>query len=135
MLAPLIDLLHALLMLAWVLGLPLLVWRRHARLSRAYAVYALTFVVVSQVSQWLLGECFLTTLARFAWESQPPGTRPPDVGEWFTVRAAKAVFGATPSHRAVVIVSEALILATAVTALWSLHRAPHPPRAKAATVS
>jgi hypothetical protein len=134
MLAPLIDVVHALLIAAWVLGLPLLVWRRHARLSRAYAIYALSFVLISQVSQWLLGECFLTTLARFAWESQPPGTAPPDVEEWFTVRAAQAVFGAAPSHRAVVIVSEALIVATALTALWSLHR-PRVHRASAATAS
>jgi hypothetical protein len=100
MLAPLIDLFHALLMAAWVLGLPLLFWRRHARLSRAYAIYALAFVVASQVSQWILGECFLTTLARFAWENQPAGTAPPDVEGWFTVRVARAVFGAAPSHRA-----------------------------------
>lgn len=122
MLAPLIDLLHATAMAVWVLGLPLLFFRRRARLSRAYAIYALAFVVASQLSQWILGECFLTTLARFAWESQPAGTAPPDVEEWFTVRLAKAVFGATPSHRAVIIVSELLIASTAVAALWSLHR-------------
>jgi hypothetical protein len=114
MLAPLIDVLHASLIAVWVLGLPLLVFRRRARLSRAYAIYALTFVVVSQVSQWVLGECFLTTLARFAWESQPAGTAPPDVEEWFTVRMAKAVFGATPSHRAVVVLSEIMIVVTAL---------------------
>jgi hypothetical protein len=131
MLAPLIDVLHASLIAVWVLGLPLLVFRRRARLSRAYAIYALTFVVVSQVSQWVLGECFLTTLARFAWESQPAGTAPPDVEEWFTVRMAKAVFGATPSHRAVVVLSEIMIVVTALAALWSLHR--H--RASAVTAS
>jgi hypothetical protein len=131
MLAPVIDVLHAVLMAVWALGLPLLVWRRHARLSRAYAIYALVFVVLSQVSQWVLGECFLTTLARFAWESQPAGTAPPDVEEWFTVRTAKAVFGAAPSHRSVVIASEAMIAATAFAALWSLHRQ----RASAVTAS
>lgn len=120
MLATLIDLVHALSMMAWALGLPLLVWRKHPRLTRAYAIYALSFVVVSQLSQWLLGECFLTTLARWAWESQPPGTAPPDVDEWFTVRLSHAVFGATPSHRAVVWVSELSVLATAALALRSL---------------
>lgn len=130
MLATLIDLLHALSMLAWVAGLPLLVWRRHPRISRAYAVYALGFVALSQVSQWALGECFLTTLARWAWESQPPGTAPPDVQEWFSVRLARTVFGAAPSHRAVVWVSETMIVATAALALWSLRQ-----RASSATAS
>lgn len=125
MLAALIDLLHAVSMVVWAAGLPLLVWRKHPHLSRAYAVYALAFVLVSQLSQWVLGECFLTTLARWAWESQPAGSAPPDVDEWFTVRLARAVFGATPSHRAIVWVSELSIVVTAALALRSLrvHRA------------
>lgn len=134
MLATLIDLFHALSMAAWAAGLPLLVWRRHARLSRAYAIYALTFVVASQLSQWLLGECFLTTLARFAWESQPAGTAPQDVDEWFTVRFTRMVFGAAPSHRAVTIASEVAIAVTAALSLWSLHR-HRPQRASVATAS
>lgn len=131
MLATLIDLLHALSMIAWAGGLPLLVWRRYPRLSRAYAVYALAFVLISQLSQWILGECFLTTLARWAWESQPAGTAPPDVDDWFTVRLAHAVFGATPSHRAVVWASELSIVATAALALRSLRHQ----RASSATAS
>lgn len=131
MLATLIDLFHALSMVVWAGGLPLLVWRRYPRLSRAYAIYALAFVVLSQLSQWVLGECFLTTIARWAWESQPPGTAPPDVDDWFTVRLSRAVFGATPSHRAVVWISELSIVATAALALRSLR--PH--RARSATAS
>ena len=131
MVATLIDLLHAIAMVAWAAGLPLLVWRRHPRLSRAYAVYALAFVFVSQLSQWILGECFLTTLARWAWERQPAATAPPDVDEWFTVRLSRAVFGATPSHRAVVWLSEGSIVATAALALRALRRQ----RASSATAS
>lgn len=131
MLATLIDVVHALSMILWVGGLPLLVWRKHPKLTRAYAAYALAFVVASQLSQWLLGECFLTTFARWAWESQPPGTAPPDVHDWFTVRLARAVFGAAPSHRAVVWLSELSIVVTAALALRSLHRQ----RASSATAS
>ncbi len=114
------DLLHATLMAAWVGGLPLLVWRRWPRLARCYATYAIVFVVVSQLSQWVLGECFLTRIALFFWvrvlSSAPPS------GEWFTVRIAQAVFHMAPSHRSIVLVWEAMIVATAFAALRCLHR-------------
>jgi hypothetical protein len=44
LLAALIDVTHALLMAAWVLGLPLLFWHRWPRWTRAYAIYAIAFV-------------------------------------------------------------------------------------------
>jgi hypothetical protein len=110
-----IDLIHALLMAAWVLGLPLLFWHRFPRVTTAYAVYAVGFVVANQLSHALLGECFLTTLARAAWEHAPgAGGRAPASDAWFTVRLAKAIFHLTPSHRGIKLVSEALILVTAV---------------------
>jgi hypothetical protein len=109
-----IDFLHALLMAAWVIGLPLLFWHRWPRLTRAYAVYAIGFVAVNQLSEAILGECFLTTLARAAWESTPLASPPPLSREWFTVRMAEAIFRLTPSHDAIKLVLEALILLTAV---------------------
>jgi hypothetical protein len=114
------DLLHAVLMVAWAGGLPLLVWHRWPRVSRGYALYAIVFVVTSQVSRWLLGECFLTTFARSFWVrvlSSAPVSK-----EWFTVRLARAAFHLTLSHRAIVIVSEAFVIGTAVSALVSLRR-------------
>ncbi len=44
------DLVHATLMAAWFAGLPLLFWRAHPRVTRIYAVYALLFIVLSQLS-------------------------------------------------------------------------------------
>lgn len=119
-LGALVDFVHALLMVAWVLGLPLLFWHRWPRVTRAYAIYAVAFVVVSQTSHALIGECFLTTIARLCWEAAGPvrdGAPLPD--EWFTVRLAEAVFRLTPSHRAIKIASEILIVATAVgVVIW-----------------
>ncbi|MEB2310432.1 MAG: hypothetical protein OZ921_01130 [Sorangiineae bacterium] len=63
-LANLVDALHALAMIVWVLGLPLLFWHRYPKWSRAYVVYALAFVVVTRLSHSALGECVLTTGAR-----------------------------------------------------------------------
>lgn len=108
-----IDLLHATLMALWVLGLPLLFVRRWPRLAAGYAVYAIVFIVANQVSFLLLGECFLTTLARACWRRA--GTSPS--AEWFSVRLAEAVFGLTPSHLVVRRLSEALILLTALGVL------------------
>jgi hypothetical protein len=109
-----IDLIHALLMAAWVLGLPLLFWNRWPRLSREYALYAIAFILANQISLALIGECFLTALARAAWQSSRPPASLPEPAEWFTVRLARAVFRMTPSHRAIKTASEALILVTAI---------------------
>jgi hypothetical protein len=122
----LIDLLHALLMVAWVVGLPLLFWRRFPRATRLYAAYSVAFVVINQVSRLVLGECVLTTLARWFWErgGAPPRSAP---NEWFTVRLAMAVFHLTPSHRAITVLSELLVGVTAVGMLVSSrHTAPRP---------
>jgi hypothetical protein len=118
-----VDLIHALLMAAWVLGLPLLFWRRWPRASRVFAAYAATFVVANLASRWLLGECFLTAIARACWNMAGAGSG--DSAEWFTVRAAQAVFRMTPSHRAIKAVSEVLILATAVGVFASPGREWH----------
>lgn len=115
-----VDLIHALSMVAWALGLPLLFWHRWPRLTRAYAMYAIAFVIVSQGSRLWLGECFLTTIARAFWEH--PGT-PSSVGhDWFTVRVAQAVFGASPSHRWIAIASELLAVLTAAGVLLAMRR-------------
>jgi hypothetical protein len=116
-----IDFLHALLMVGWIAGLPLLFSRRFPRVTRAYAVYAVVFVTVNLGSRWVLGECVLTTLARWFWEhgAVPPGSAP---NEWFTVRLAMMVFHLTPSHAIIKRLSELLIMVTAVGMLFSGRR-------------
>jgi hypothetical protein len=109
-----VDALHALGMLVWGLGLPLLVWHRFRRLSHAYMVYALVFVVVSLVSHFLLGECVLTTLARKLW-LLGGGYRD---GTPFTALLANTVAGMRPSRREVVLLWEGAILATSVGSIW-----------------
>jgi hypothetical protein len=121
-LAVAVDVLHAAAMVLWLVGLPLLVWHRWPRLTRAYAFYAVLFVLAYQLSRFTLGECFLTTIARGLWNSDSPGAAPPDVEEWFTVRLARAVFSATPSHRAIIWLSQALSVATAIGALLVVKR-------------
>lgn len=111
-----VDVLHALFMAAWVLGLPLLFWHRFPRITRAYAIYAIAFVVLNQASELVLGECFLTTLARIGWQHTGSTTSATlaDPDEWFTVRFAQAIFHLTPSHRGIKLASEGLILTTAI---------------------
>src|SRR2546421_10813670 len=99
MLGASLDLLHALLMAAWVLGLPLLFWRRPPGAARAYGVYAIGFIVVSQGSHAALGECFLTAVARACWRhASLLGGSAQVSNEWFTVRLSQAIFRLTPSH-------------------------------------
>lgn len=120
-LASFVDVVHALLMVAWVLGLPLLFWHKHPRATRWYAIYAVGFVVLNQGSKLLLHECFLTTIARYLWEhgDAPPRSSP---SEWFTVRLSLAIFRMAPSHRAITLISEVLIFLTAVGMLIALRR-------------
>ncbi len=122
-----IDLVHALLMAAWVLGLPLLFVRRLPRWTRAYGIYAIGFILVSQGSRLLLGECFLTTFARSIWRLAPQSRGVETVADdWFTVRLAAAVFHLAPSHRAIVMVSDALVFVTAAGALLARRRLQAP---------
>ena len=116
-----VDVVHALAMVAWLMGLPFLFFsRRYPQLTRAYGIYAIAFIVVSQLSQYVLGECFLTTIARWFWEHPSAGAAPAASHDWFTVRMAKAIFDMSPSERSIVILSEVLILLTAAGVLLSL---------------
>jgi hypothetical protein len=127
-LAAVLEFLHAVAMAAWVLGLPLLFWHRWPRLTRVYAWYAISFVVLSQGSQWVLGDCFLTTWTDRLWDSASP-TQTSRASEWLTVRLAQAIFHLSPSHRAIVIASETLAIVSAVGMLVSLRHLRGPARA------
>ena len=114
-LATFLDFFHALLIAAWALGLPLLFWHRWPRLSRAYAIYAVAFVTLNLLSDWIMGECFLTTITRHVWEHAR--THPTGIHEWFTVRFAELVFRLTPSHHAIKLISKVLVFVTAIGVL------------------
>jgi hypothetical protein len=105
-LAATIDFVHALVMVVWIAGIPLLFWHKWPKLSRAYVVFCLAFLVVTRVSHALLGECSLTTLARNA-SSEPSH-------DWFTVRFAEAVFRMRPTEQSIVLLSEGLLLVCCV---------------------
>ena len=117
--AALVDALHAALMAAWILGLPFLFWHRWPRITKFYGLYAAGFVVVTRVSHWLLGECFLTRISRNLWNAG--STSASDTDDWFTLRFARLVFGLTPTHRTIAIGSEVLVFVTAVGMLFSLY--------------
>lgn len=115
-----IDLIHALAMVAWLVGFPLLFVRRWPRARLAYAAYAVLFIVASQASMIVLDECFLTTLTRWCWSHDAANVVSND---WFTVRLARAVFGMAPSRRVISRISEALVLTTAAGVIVSVLRA------------
>jgi len=114
-LATMLDFFHALVIATWALGLPLLFWQRWPKLSRIYAAYAIGFVSLNLLSDWLIGECFLTTITRYFWENA--ATRPSNSSEWFTVRFAELVFKLTPSHDTIKLLTKTLVFVTAIGAL------------------
>jgi hypothetical protein len=113
-LAEVVDVAHALSMLVWGLGLPLLVWHRFPRLSRAYMWFAIAFVLISVVSHYALGECVLTTMARCLWHAS--GTARD--GAPFMTLLVNDIAGIRPSNRSVVHAWELAVLATSVGSLW-----------------
>jgi hypothetical protein len=121
-LAAIIDSIHAILMIIWIVGLPLLFWRRYPRLSHLYAYYVIAFVVINQLSFLLLGECVLTTLARFVYQSDPNRITSHRYDEWFVVRISQAVFNLAPSHRLIRFATKALIFVMASTWLVMFFR-------------
>jgi len=115
------DLVHVLAMVLWGLGLPLLIWHRFERLSRAYMWFSIAFVAISVVSHQLLGECFLTTLARGLWEASGGfRERVP-----FTVLVVNRVAGFHPKDRDVVLLWEIAVLISSAASLWCFYRT-HP---------
>lgn len=116
-LATLSDVLHALTMIVWALGLPLLVWHRWPRLTRAYSWFALAFIVASQLSHLVLGECFFTTLSRALWTAAGN----PVVGS-FTTQLVSRIAGFRPTGREIVVAWETAIVVTSLALLWSAHR-------------
>jgi hypothetical protein len=113
-----IDVFHALVMIIWIVGLPLLFWHRYPKLSQAYLWYALTFIIINQVSHYLLGECVLTTASSFFWNK----VKSADAHEWFSVRFAYFIFGLTPTHKGIKIATEIIIAIAAFGGLYSLYR-------------
>ncbi len=114
------DSLHGLAMVVWGLGLPLLFWHRWRRLTRAYVIYSVAFIVISVGSHFLLGECLLTTLSRVLYDAG----HHPELRERvsFIVRATETIAGFRPSERAAVLVWEAALLFGSAGTLWHLRR-------------
>jgi hypothetical protein len=118
LLAMAVDGLHLGAMVLWGLGLPLLVWHRYAALSRLYMWYAMAFVSVTVASHQLLGECVLTTLARFAWHAAGVER---DAAP-FTTIVVNAVASFAPSSRTLVLLWEGAVLLTSLGSLWCWSR-------------
>jgi hypothetical protein len=113
-LAVLTDVIHALLMLSWIVGLPLLFWHRYPRLSVAYCIYSLLFIIVNQVSHYTFGCCVFTVIA--GWFYQQAGW--PVTNEWFIVRAANLILGLTIPHRGIKIATELMVALSAFGVLY-----------------
>lgn len=115
-----VDTVHAVAMVAWVVGLPLLFWHRWPRLSQVYLVYSLAFVVVTRVSHLFLGECVLTTLSRDLWNASGQAVRGHSS---FTVRIVNAVAGIRFTEHSAVLLWEAAVFVCSAGMLWYLVRA------------
>ena len=117
-LAVITDIIHSLLMLAWMIGLPLLFWHKYAKLSLVYCIFCVTFIIVNQISHYTLGECVFTTIANHFYSAAHHGAP----NEWFTVRLTRLVFGLIPTHRSINVATQILIVISAVGGTYTLIR-------------
>lgn len=115
------DVFHAMLMAAWVIGMPLLFWHRYPKASAIYCVFSLLFIIVNQISHYTLGCCVFTTIAD--WFYRHAGQGAPE--EWFTVRLSRFIFGLTPTHRGIKILTEILIGFSAMGGIYLFIRRKH----------
>ena len=113
-LAVLTDVIHALLMVCFVGGLPFLFWHRFPKGTTAYCIYCLAFIIVNQVSQYTLGCCIFTTIAGWFYHQANHAVS----NEWFAVRAANFIFGLTPSHKTLNHITEFLVAIAAIGWLY-----------------
>lgn len=114
-----IQVFHALVMVLWIVGLPLLFWHRYPKLTISYICYAFVFIIINQVSHYALGECILTTVERWCWQHS---AQHEPTEQWFSVRFANFIFGLTPTHRDIKVVSEILIAISALGGLFSVYK-------------
>lgn len=114
-----VDVLHALLMVIWFIGLPLLFWWKYPKLSYYFCLYCVAFIIVNQVSHLILGECIFTTIANWFYSHAHACTVK---DEWFTIRASRVVFGAVPTHRGIKIATQLLAGLTAVGGLLTMYK-------------
>lgn len=114
-LAHLLELAHGLLMLAWGIGLPLLVWRGWPRLRHAYILFSLGFVLVSLASHLLLGQCALTLWSHLLWEAAGETRERVPFVITFTNRVAHI----RPSEDTAVLIWEIAIATYCMLALWA----------------
>ena len=78
----------------------------------------MVFVIASVASRALLGECFLTTIARELWNSGGGfRERVP-----FTVIATEWIAGIRPTSREAVLLWEVAVFATSAGGLWCWYR-------------
>lgn len=117
--ANLVDGLHALAMIVWVVGLPLLFWHGRPKWSRTYVWYALAFVIVTRVSHSVFGECALTTLARYL--RNLGGAHLAD-HESFMVRVVNTVAGLRFTEQSAVLVWEWSVFLCSAGMLVYLYR-------------
>ena len=113
------DVIHAVAMILWIIGLPLLFWRKHSYLSLAYATYSLIFIIINQVSHYTLGKCIMTELSQYCWKHS---VNHPDTSEWFAVRFSQIIFGLTPTHVLVKQLTEGLICLSAIGGITLSYR-------------
>lgn len=112
--ASVIEFIHALCMIFWILTIPFLFYHRWPKITLGAIVYNFLFVTVNRLSHWILGECIFTRMARWAggeWNN-----------EWFTVKVARLVFGFIPSNKNVTYVEQGILLLVCTGVLISLYR-------------
>jgi hypothetical protein len=107
-----VELIHAILMIAWILSIPFLFLKRWKKLTIISVIYNISFITVNRISHWILGECILTRAARWAggeWNN-----------EWFTIKIIRIIFGFIPTNKNIIYIEQTLLFTVSIGILFSL---------------
>jgi hypothetical protein len=107
-----IEILHTIVILTLVGLVPFLFVKKWKILTRLATIYSVIFITINRMSQWILGECILTRMARWVggdWN-----------GELFIVKTLRIIIGVTPSNIQVFWIEDILILIVILGILFSL---------------
>lgn len=110
-----VDVIHAIAMMLWVIGLPLLFYNKYPSLSIGYAIYSILFIIINQLSHYYWGHCIFTVLSNYYYKLANSNV---DTGEWFSIRFARYIFGLTPTHKGVNIATQLLIMISSFGCLF-----------------
>jgi hypothetical protein len=98
-----IELFHILVIVLLFCAVPFLYVHKWRWLTITSTIYSAIFIIGNRLSQLILGQCFITKLAKIAGGNW-------DDGEWFIIKMSRVLYGFVPSKGQISYIEYGMIL-------------------------